>query len=87
MGIQPFLLASTLNMAVAQRLLRKLCNHCKEQVIDETQPGIPRSLFKMPALYYKPVGCPECNFTGYSGRIAVFEIVEICEELRVVLQG
>ncbi len=87
MGIQPFLLASTLNMAVAQRLLRRLCKHCKQQVIDEAQPGIPRTLFKMPLIYYKPVGCPECNFTGYSGRIAVFEIIEICEELRLAVKA
>lgn len=87
MGIQPFLLASTLNMAVAQRLLRKLCNHCKREVVDEAQPCVPRSSFKMPRMYYNPVGCPECNFTGYSGRIAVFEIVEICEELRQAVKA
>lgn len=87
MGIQPFLLASTLNMAVAQRLLRKLCNHCKREVLDEVQTPIPRSSFKMPRIYYTPDGCPECNFTGYSGRIAVFEIVEICEELRQAVKA
>ena len=74
-------------MAVAQRSLRKLCNHCKQQVSDEEQPGIPRSLFKMPLMYYKQVGCPECNFTGYSGRIAVFEIIEVCEELRLAIKA
>ncbi len=87
MGIQPFLIASTLNMAVAQRLLRRLCNHCKQQVTDEEQPCISKSLFKMPLIYYEPVGCPECNFTGYAGRIAVFEIIEICEELHLAVKA
>jgi len=82
MGIQPFLLASTLNMAVAQRLVRKLCIHCRHEVVDEKQFKIPGTDFLMPQKYFKPVGCPECNFTGYSGRIAIFEIIHICEELR-----
>lgn len=87
MGIQPFLLASTLNMAVAQRLVRKLCVHCKQEVIDESQERIPKSDFRLPLSYFKPAGCPRCNYTGYSGRIAVFEIIEICEELRLAVKA
>ena len=87
MGIQPFLLASTLNMAVAQRLVRKLCVHCKQKVIDESQERIPKSDFRLPLSYFKPAGCPKCNYTGYSGRIAVFEIIEICEELRLAVKA
>ncbi len=86
MGIQPFLLASTLNMAVAQRLVRKLCIHCRQEVIDEKQLKIPKTKFCMPRKYYKPIGCPACNFTAYSGRIAVFEIIEICEVLREAIK-
>lgn len=86
MGIQPFLLASTLNMAVAQRLVRKLCIHCRQEVEEEKQMKIPKTDFRMPQKYYQPVGCQACNFTGYSGRIAVFEIIEICEELREAIK-
>jgi len=87
MGIQPFLLASTLNMAVAQRLVRKLCPQCKEEVISGGNDCISRTRFTIPERYYKPVGCPSCNYTGYSGRIAVFEIIEICEELREAIKA
>ena len=82
MGIPPFLLASTINMAVAQRLVRKLCPNCRKEVVNSKSTNIPNTKFLLPKKYFEPLGCQLCNFTGYSGRIAAFEVVEITEELR-----
>jgi general secretion pathway protein E/type IV pilus assembly protein PilB len=82
MGIPPFLLASTINVAVAQRLVRKLCPFCRKEVNNISPTAIASTKFKQPKKHFEPVGCPSCNFTGYSGRIAAFEVIEITEELR-----
>lgn len=80
MGIEPFLIASSVVMVVAQRLVRKLCPLCKK----EYQPDL--ELLKRIGLsateakgfkFYAPVGCDECNQTGFRGRVAVFEIMEM----------
>ena len=83
MGVPPFLVASTLNLAVAQRLVRKLCTSCKREVtgMDKELPRIPAA-FKMPDKYFEPVGCEKCHHSGYSGRQAVFEVINIDEHLR-----
>jgi type IV pilus assembly protein PilB len=80
MGIPPFLIASTLNVSVAQRLVRKLCS-CKQK-----QTGIDALFVQDDFLnnineYYKAVGCSQCYQTGYKGRKAVYEIIPITEEL------
>ncbi len=82
MGIPPFLIASTLNLSVAQRLVRKLCPLCKEQkpVSQELFPEgfqIPKNL----SHHYEAVGCHECFHTGYSGRKALYEVIPITQEL------
>ena len=83
MGIPPFLVASTLNLAVAQRLVRKLCNYCKRPVdkISNRIPKLPGS-FNIPEEFYEPFGCDSCHHSGYSGRQAVFEVVGIDNFLR-----
>ena len=78
MGIPSFLIASTLNVSVAQRLVRKLCNDCKQ--IDEIEKGLFPSSFKIPQHlknHYKAVGCNTCYHTGYNGRKAIYEIIPI----------
>ncbi|WP_117885603.1 GspE/PulE family protein [Aureibaculum luteum] len=82
MGVPSFLIASTLKVSVAQRLVRKLCNHCKSKatVSKELFPDgfeIPKSLTQ----HYKAVGCSDCFHTGYSGRKAIYEIIPITREL------
>ncbi|HWQ99396.1 MAG TPA: ATPase, T2SS/T4P/T4SS family, partial [Candidatus Methylomirabilis sp.] len=88
MGVEPFLLAATLNVGVAQRLARKVCSNCKEtETIDpktlakvlEELPHIPMRYFKegvdpLKPVFYHGKGCSRCNGTGYVGRIAVAEI-------------
>ncbi|UOB17882.1 GspE/PulE family protein [Abyssalbus ytuae] len=82
MGVPSFLIASTLNVSVAQRLVRKLCPHCKrkEKVKKDIFPenfSVPENLKS----HYLAVGCNECYHTGYSGRKAIYEIIPITNEL------
>lgn len=80
-GVDSFLLASTVRGIVAQRLLRKLCVHCRQAVsCDEYQSkllGIP-----VGESLYQAVGCEHCNNTGFNGRLALFELVVIDAELQ-----
>lgn len=78
MGIEPYLIASSVVLAVAQRLVRKLCTECKEK--DTPSHDLLASIGITPAqargiTFYKPVGCKECNNTGYRGRLAIFELM------------
>jgi len=82
MGIPPFMVANTLNTSVAQRLLRILCPHCKQEN-DLDTASYPRS-FKAPyqvRKHWMPKGCDLCYFTGYKGRKAVYEVIPLDQEL------
>ncbi|MCS7262491.1 MAG: GspE/PulE family protein [Aquificaceae bacterium] len=90
MGIEPFLVGSSVILIVAQRLLRKLCPRCK--LVDDTprevlyRLGVLKSPDESIVIYKaKPEGCPNCNGTGYKGRTAVHEILQIDEELRKLI--
>lgn len=91
MGIEPFLVASSVNLIVAQRLARKVCSACKErdEVAEETliQMGMnPEHVQK--AECFKGRGCPVCGNTGYKGRIALYEVMSINESIReLILMG
>ncbi|MGZ4079712.1 MAG: GspE/PulE family protein, partial [Bacteroidia bacterium] len=82
MGVPSFLLASTFNTSVAQRLIRLLCNECKiEKTFDAS--CLPRT-FKAPRdlqHYHVPKGCEHCHYTGYKGRKAIYEVIPIDFEL------
>lgn len=80
MGVHPYLIANTLIMCVAQRLVRLLCPHCKREA--EIADDI-RSLAAgyIPKTVYGPAGCDHCYYTGYSGRRAVYEVIPIDNEL------
>jgi len=80
MGVEPFLIASSVIMVVAQRLVRKLCPHCKKQYHPNVEllERIGLSAKEAKEIkFYEPVGCDECNKTGYRGRVAIFEIMEM----------
>ncbi|MFN7675104.1 GspE/PulE family protein [Flavobacterium sp.] len=78
MGIPPYLIAETLNISVAQRLIRKLCTHCKQSIVFSIE-DFPSSFQPPYALdkVYKAVGCNKCYHTGYSGRKAIYEILNV----------
>jgi len=83
MGIEPFLISSAIDCIVAQRLVRMLCQHCK-------QPSkIPESLLAEYGLYgseaFEPVGCSRCSNTGYRGRIGIYEVMSVTEEVRALV--
>ncbi len=85
MGIEPFLLASTLRLLVAQRLLRRLCTECRQPYqLDEESAS--RYGISSDTIIYKPGGCGKCRETGYKGRVAVFEIIRINRELKDMIQ-
>lgn len=86
MGIEPFLIASSLVGVVAQRLVRRLCPQCKEEYAATDREVKILKTSKETSLY-KPVGCPACNGTGYKGRIAVYEILTITDELKELISA
>jgi len=85
LGVQPFLVASSLRAVMAQRLIRRLCNNCKQP--GELTDTELRALQIEPGQFseaqvMKPVGCDECRHIGYKGRMGIFEIFVIDDEVR-----
>jgi general secretion pathway protein E len=72
MGVEPYLLSSSLLGTLAQRLVRKLCTHCRRRGDD----GL-----------WHPVGCPECGHTGYKGRTGVYELMSVDDKLRALIHN
>lgn len=93
MGVEPFLVATSVKSVQAQRLVRRLCPHCAEpdeplaDIQTRTQALLPEAFKDKTADWKKAVGCHECQGSGYSGRIGIYELVEISSELQsLVLQ-
>ena len=84
MGIPSYLLASTLNLSMAQRLIRLLCPKCKQKLAytADTLPNIKLNIKD----YYQPQGCEHCYFTGYSGRKAIYELISIDQHLSELIK-
>lgn len=83
-GVEPFLVAPSIIGIIAQRLVRKLCDHCKERY--KLTPDEINDLFiwdnKTKVFFFRNKGCEECNYTGYSGRIAIQELLLMTDDLR-----
>src|SRR5579864_8600599 len=90
MGIAPFLISSSVILACAQRLMRRICSHCKEPVTYPTKMfqdlNIDPSIFDGTVLY-RGRGCDRCKNTGYSGRMAIIEAMTISDEIRKLIIG
>ncbi len=97
MGVEPFLLAATLNLGIAQRLARKICTYCKgpETIEDVVIERLRKEIKIIPAKYFSPgfspdgplpfmkgKGCAKCGDTGYQGRLSVAEVVEFTDQMR-----
>ena len=84
MGVEDFLLASTLSAVVAQRLVRKLCQQCRMKT--EIPPALAERLarlgYEVPKEAWRAIGCPACNGTGYRGRLAIVELIEATPVVR-----
>ena len=82
MGIEPFLIASSVVCVIAQRLVRKLCPVCKKVYKPTSELlrriGLSESAAKS-IVFYEPVGCDQCLNTGYKGRLPIFEVMEMTE--------
>ncbi len=85
MGIEPFLVASTLNLVISQRLIRKICKNCKYEV--EIDPNVLKAASIDPdslkgIKFYKGRGCKVCMNTGYKGMVGIFEILQVTSKIR-----
>jgi type IV pilus assembly protein PilB len=91
MGVEPFLVSSSVVLILAQRLVRRVCQNCKKPEKLPTQTFLDAGFGKdeaATAVSYKGEGCNVCNNTGYKGRVALYEVMPVKEELKeLILQG
>jgi type II secretory ATPase GspE/PulE/Tfp pilus assembly ATPase PilB-like protein len=87
MGIEPFLMSSSMVGLIAQRLVRVLCERCREpyEPSDEVLQHLGLSRPETPLTFYRPVGCAFCNHIGYKGRIGVFEIMPVDASIKPLI--
>ncbi|HEX7356358.1 MAG TPA: GspE/PulE family protein, partial [Ignavibacteriaceae bacterium] len=89
MGIEPFLIAYAINLIVAQRLVRKLCNKCKKKVVNFDEGLMAAAELNIAEwrnyTIYQAAGCEECNGTGYKGRLAIHEALYFTKEIRQLI--
>jgi len=88
MNVEPFLIADSVRLIVAQRLVRKLCKNCREE--HKLTPDALQDIGFSPeeakkVKVYKPKGCSSCHNTGYKGRTALFEVVEVSDEIKEMI--
>ena len=100
MGIEPFLLIASVNVVAAQRLVRKVCPHCKTpmEITNSIETEIRKNLVGVPKEYladldlkqlkiFKGAGCDRCGHTGYQGRFGIFEVLPITSEVQDLVQS
>ncbi len=98
MGVEPFLITSSLNTVIAQRLARKICKDCKKEfkVTDKEIEEVKKEIAKMPEdarkkwegkklVFYRGEGCDNCHGTGYKGRIGIYEVLDVNQKIQELL--
>jgi general secretion pathway protein E len=86
MGVEPFLIASSLEGVIAQRLVRRICENCKEEYVPSEEELRELGLEDTrEVVFYRGRGCQECLGTGYRGRIGIFEVLELDEEMKKLI--
>jgi type IV pilus assembly protein PilB len=91
MGVEPFLVATSVHLVVAQRLVRRICTYCKEPM-EQPPAGLVTVGFKETEArhirLFRGRGCERCSNTGYKGRVGLYEVMEIDDEMReMILAG
>lgn len=87
MGVPPYLISNTLNLTVAQRLVRKLCDNCKiKNPIENAELPVQFEIPENLNFHFTPIGCPQCYQTGYIGRKAIYEIIPITKKLEISIK-
>ncbi|MEL6108649.1 MAG: ATPase, T2SS/T4P/T4SS family [Planctomycetota bacterium] len=94
LGLDHFKIAGALVASIAQRLLRRLCNHCKQEcsinmgVVEKLFPGreVPSDL-DFNGTYFQPGGCDECGGTGYAGRVPIYEIMSVTPRMEAAIES
>jgi type IV pilus assembly protein PilB len=100
LGVEPFLLSATLNVAIAQRLARRVCQHCRAEVevTPDARTFVEKELAIIPKKYladrdkngiklYRGTGCTHCSMSGYIGRIAVTEIMMVTDNMKKIIEA
>jgi len=91
MGIEPFLVATSVHLIAAQRLVRRICSYCKEPTEVPAAALVNLGFSEQEAKtlkLFKGRGCERCSSTGYKGRVALYEVMEIDDEVReLILSG
>ncbi len=91
MGIEPFLIASTVNIAIGQRLVRRICEECKTkkqinaEEIKSLATVLPIKILDSTKTFYYGKGCAKCDHSGYKGRVGIHEVLEVDDEVRTAL--
>jgi len=94
MKVEPFLVASTVNVIIAQRLVRKICEYCKGQIIwsrENLEKNLPKDVVerfftnKTEVIAYAGKGCKVCHHSGYQGRIGIFEVLKISDNIKKLI--
>lgn len=91
MGIEPFLIASTVNLIIGQRLVRKLCETCRiaaplaQEEYLALAPTLSKETLESAKTFWRPAGCEVCSQTGYTKRIGIYEVLEVTEAVRTLI--
>ncbi len=92
MGTEPFLLSSTMNLIIAQRLVRKICDHCKVSVVKKPSDfdtpqlkGVMKYLPQKNLTLYEGKKCEVCGFTGYKGRTSIYEVIKVTPTMQELI--
>jgi type II secretory ATPase GspE/PulE/Tfp pilus assembly ATPase PilB-like protein len=86
MGIEPYLVSSSVEAVIAQRLVRVICDKCKTEILPDE--GLIKDLNLDPCCkikFYEGKGCPACKFTGFMGRTAIYEILVLDDDIRELI--
>jgi type IV pilus assembly protein PilB len=88
MGVEPFLITASLNLIVAQRLVRRICKNCKEEYVPSEDQKKLIGMEEPNIRFFKGEGCDNCSGRGYRGRVALYELMVMCEKIRdLVIEG